>query len=212
MRIAVLAESPADREVVAVLVEAVLRETVDVAHEPVLEVQGWPQVVHALPAVIRHLHYRSTVEGLIVLADSDDAPLEEGDRGSTGSGLRGEPRLSSLQRSIQNTQSSLRSARPQPLRVAVALAVPALEAWLLHGVDNSVGEANWLQARSEGRLPYTRADLKRKVYGSDRPSLHTATRVGLAEAARVAARIDTLAQFFPRGFGRFADELRSWKH
>jgi hypothetical protein len=158
--------------------------------------------------VIKHLHYRSDVDALVVLADSDDAPLEKADETSK---LGGRPRLDDLRECVVTTKAGLRGERPGPLRVAVALAVPALEAWLLHGSYKDVGEAAWFQARSEGRRPYTRAELKQRTYGSQRPGVHDARRIGVEAARSVATRIDTLSQFFPRGFGRFAEEVRSWR-
>ncbi len=72
MKVAILSESPADEAALRVLVEGVLRAPI----EPVqsgLRARGWPNVAQLLPAVIRHLHFNTQADGLVVVVDADDS-------------------------------------------------------------------------------------------------------------------------------------------
>ena len=76
-----------------------------------------------------------------------------------------------------------RQVRPRtslpPLKIALGLAVPAIEAWLLCDVDSHVTEAAWMNGLkdSPGRMPYTKGSLKRQLYGTSHPSLPIETEV-----------------------------------
>ena len=94
---------------------------------------------------------------------------------------------------------------------AVGLAVPAIEAWLLCGRDTSVTEAAWVQGQASGRLPYTRAQLKWKVYGTERPSLPHELRRAVQEVSRHRGDVRRLENDFPHGFGALTRDLRAWK-
>ena len=72
MKLAILSESPADEAAVRVLVEGVLKEPI-VRVEPQLRARGWPNVAQLLPAVIRHLHFNTDADALVVTVDSDDS-------------------------------------------------------------------------------------------------------------------------------------------
>ena len=92
--------------------------------------------------------------------------------------------------------------------VAVGLAVPAIEAWYLCGVDHHVTEATWINARLQGvSPPYSRLSLKEAVYGSTRnPTISKAEEA----ATRLCGTLPLLEQDFPVGFGMFASEVRGW--
>jgi hypothetical protein len=91
----------------------------------------------------------------------------------------------------------------------VGLAVPAVEAWYLCGRDARVTEDAWANGQASGVLPYTRGQLKERIYGTDRPSLDYALRraVGAVEHFRRDTR--RLEHDFP-GFAALARDLRSW--
>jgi hypothetical protein len=75
-----------------------------------------------------------------------------------------------------------------------------------------VSEASWVNERRQNRIPYSRPDLKRRLYGTDRPSLDHETAIVIREANRlVSGQLDVLAQHFPSGFGSFASQLRQWR-
>ena len=70
-------------------------------------------------------------------------------------------------------KGALKETGRQPLRIAVGLAIPCIEAWYRCGIDATVTEANWLVALRERQFPYDNSRLKALVYGSDRVSLAT---------------------------------------
>ena len=84
------------------------------------------------------------------------------------------------------------------------------KAWYRCGEDPHVTEAAWIQARAEGRYPYTRRSLKRDVYGSTRYSQQRAIEKAREAGERLAADLTRLQQDFPSGFGCFAAEVRAW--
>ena len=93
----------------------------------------------------------------------------------------------------------------------MGVAVPAIEAWYLCGRDPQVTEAAWVEGQARGRAPYTRAELKGRVYGTDRPSLPHETRCALDAVRRQGGDLRRLEVDFPNGFGALARDLRSWK-
>ena len=97
-----------------------------------------------------------------------------------------------------------------PFRVAVGVAVPAIEAWLLCGQSADVSEIAWLNALGSPKLPYTKSELKRRVYATERPSLATLWDAGARQATRLAQHLALLEQRFPIGFGTLAREVRAW--
>jgi hypothetical protein len=105
-----------------------------------------------------------------------------------------------------------REGRPA-LKAAIGLAVPAIEAWLLCGVNPHVTEAAWINGLKEmrGRMPYTKAGLKQELYGTAHPSLALETERMTAAASRLAADTSILESLFPFGFGTLAESLRSWR-
>jgi hypothetical protein len=91
----------------------------------------------------------------------------------------------------------------------VGVAVPAVEAWYLCGRDARVTEEAWANGQARGALPYTRGQLKERIYGTDRPSLEYALRRALAEVERFRRDTRRLEHDFP-GFASLARDLRSW--
>jgi hypothetical protein len=92
---------------------------------------------------------------------------------------------------------------------AIGLAVPAAEAWYLCGRDEQVGEAGWNAEREAGRMPYTRRELKLRVYGTERPTLPQAVAQATAAARRHARDLRRLENDFP-GFAVMAEDIRGW--
>jgi hypothetical protein len=88
--------------------------------------------------------------------------------------------------------------------------VPAIEGWYLCGRDESVSESAWLEGQVAGGPPYTRRELKWRVYGTERPGLPLETRCALEDARRHARDTRRLENDFP-GFGSLASDLRNWK-
>src|SRR5262245_2178832 len=72
MKVALLSESPADEAALRVLVTAVLRQSPRFV-APGFRARGWPNVAQLLPAVLRHLHFNTDTDLLVVVVDSDDS-------------------------------------------------------------------------------------------------------------------------------------------
>ena len=90
--------------------------------------------------------------------------------------------------------------------------MPAVEAWYLCGRDDSVSEAVWVKGQAKGTIPYTRRELKWRVYGTERPSLPFETERALTEVRRHRGDFRRLEYDFPIGFGLLAQDLRRWKN
>lgn len=208
MKVALLSESPADEAVLRVLVESVL---VAPPHfvSPGLRARGWPNVAQVLPAVIRHLHFNTDTDALVVSCDADDSVVHTEAHNAPGY-FHPHCRMCQLRGIFRRTTKKLPPAhgRPRVLR-AVGVAVPALEAWLLCGREPAVTEAIWLAGQAAGRTPYSRADLKWRVYGTDRPSLPHEIRCALHELERLKRDPRRLEHDFP-GFAALAEDVREW--
>lgn len=98
----------------------------------------------------------------------------------------------------------------EPLRIAIGLAVPCIEAWYRVGVDPHVTEAAWILALQSRKFPYSCKALKRAVYGTEFCSLAQETLLAAKEASRLAGTLAALESSFPNGFGALFRDLREW--
>jgi hypothetical protein len=173
MKVAYFAESPADQAALTILTEVILgRKTEPVGHAG-LRSRGWNSVVSVLPVVLKELHYHTDADGLVLILDSNGAPphLPEHESGRV---VEPECRLCKLRGIAEATLAQVRPRAHQPrLKIALGLAVPTIEAWLLCGVDSHVTEAAWINGLRDdpGRMPYSKGSLKRQIYGTSHPSL-----------------------------------------
>jgi hypothetical protein len=161
--------------------------------------------------VIRHLHFNTQADGLVVVVDTDDSVVHTPEHDAPGY-FHPRCRLCQLRAVFRQTTKRFPAAqgRSRVLR-CVGVAVPAIEAWYLCGRDPQVTEAAWVEGQARGRAPYTRAELKWRVYGTDRPSLPHETRCALDAVRRQGGDLRRLEVDFPNGFGALARDLRSWK-
>jgi hypothetical protein len=210
MKVALLSESPADEAALRVLVEAALAEPV-VLVQPGLRARGWPNVAQVLPAILRHLHFNTDADGLVVVVDADDTVVHTAEHEAPGY-FHPQCRLCQLRGVFRKTQKRFprRHGRDRVLR-AVGMAVPAIEAWYLCGFDPQVTELAWVEGQARGVPPYTRRELKWRVYGTDRPSLGYEIQQALVSVRRHHGDLRRLETDFPGGFGGMARELRSWR-
>ncbi len=206
MNVALLSESPADEAALRILVTAVIGSSRFVS--PGFRARGWPNVVQLLPAVIRHLHFNTDTDILVVVADSDDSVVH-GEDHERPDYFHPFCRVCQMRAVFRRTTKKLPRVhgRDRVLR-GVGVAVPAIEGWYLCGRDASVSEAAWVAGQANGRPPYSRAELKGRVYGTDRPSLPHEIRCALQEAARHHADLRRLEFDFP-GFAVLARDLRA---
>ena len=206
MKIGYYCESPVDRAALAVFKEGILGEK----PEPIsmdLEARGVTGVFRALVGVFVGVHYASDAEGLVVVVDSDDTEVHAAAHDKLEGGEQ-RCRFCQIRKIIEQAKRRLKPRQGQPeLKVAIGLAVPAIEAWYLVGNKNHpVGEAAFATA---GQPPLNRKHLKKVVYGTERPSLELATQCAASAARRI--NINAIETAFPVGFGLMAKEMRSWK-
>ena len=209
LRVALLGESLVDESAMSILVEAALGAPFERV-QPNLRARGWPSVLQVLPAIARHLHFNTDADGLVVLVDADDSEPHTAAHEAPGY-FHPRCRLCQLRATFRRATKNLPPARGRErvLRAA-GLAVPAAEAWYLCGLDEQVGEASWVAERAAGRLPYTRRELKFRVYGTERPTLPQAVAHATEAARRHARDLRRLENDFP-GFAAMAEDLRGWQ-
>jgi len=207
MKVALLSESPADETALRVLVAAVLKQQSGFV-APGFRARGWPNVVQLMPAVLRHLHFNTDTDLLVVVVDSDDSVVHTADHDAPGY-FHPHCRMCQLRAVYRQTTKRLPRAhgRDRVIR-AVGVAVPAVEAWYLCGRDDAVSEAAWIVGQEIGRAPYSRAELKWRVYGTDRPSLPHETVCAVRDAERHRHDTRRLENDFP-GFAALAADLRA---
>lgn len=210
MKLAVLSESPADEAAVRVLTDAILGRATEPVATTRLRTRGWPAVRDVLQAVVSHLHYRTDAEGLVVVVDSDDSPVHEPSHETAGAPMA-DCRLCELRTAIVAVRARLNPIPGRPtLKVAVGLAVPALEAWLLAGTDVHVTERVWSRSLTQPTRPYTRRELKRRCYGAEPVSLAVETQRMVEMATALAADLSPLKTRFPNGFGALFNVISGW--
>ena len=211
MKVAYFAESSADAAALTILTEAILgRQTEPVGHGG-LRRRGWYAVPKVLRAVLLELHYHTDAEGFVLIVDSDGTPPHASTHEQKPDL---ECRLCQLHRIADETfrHATPRTGRP-PLKIAFGLAVPAIEAWLLCGVDSHVTEAAWANGLKDerGRMPYTKKGLKRQLYGTSHPSLAIETEAMKEAATRLSKDLTLIERLFPDGFGTLLKSLRAWE-
>ena len=206
MKVGFYCESPADRAALEIFTQQILGEPL----EPInmdLEAHSVPAFFKTLDGVFRGVHYNSDAEGLVVVVDNDDAevhaPAHEAPEGS-----KEQCRFCQIRKILSQAQRQLKARQGRlELKIAIGVPVPAIEAWYLAGKNHQVGEAAW----NAGQRPFSRRQLKKLVYGTDRPSLELETRIAVEEAQRIAADRKAIETAFPVGFGLMAQAIRSWK-
>jgi hypothetical protein len=209
MKIAFYCESPVDQAAMAVFAEGIL----GAPPEPInmdLEAHSVPGFFSALDGVFRGIHYNSDAEGLVIVVDCDTTELHESAH-DTAADAADKCRLCKVRKTIARARSQLKTRQGRPeLKVAIGVAVPAIEAWYLVGKNHQVGEAAWRVGMAGSRAPFKTAQLKQEVYGTDRPSLERATECAVSEARRVIGDLSAVEVAFPVGFRLMAQEMRSW--
>ncbi len=210
MKVALLSESPADEAALHLVVEGVLGHAVELAQPP-LRARGWPSVAQVLPVILRHLHFNTDAAGIVVVVDSDDTVVHTEAHERPGYFHPG-CRLCELRAIVRQTLKHLPPAHGRArLLSAVGLAVPAVEAWYLCGREDGVTEAQWLTGQEKGATPFTRKELKQRVYGTIHPSLPLETRRAREEIGRHGGDFRRLEFEFPGGFGSLVTALRRWR-
>ena len=211
MKVAILSESSADEAAIRIFVEGLLARSTEPVEFKGLRSRGWPSVRNLLGAIYKDLWYRTDADALVVVADSDEATIHHPSHAEPATGPR-PCRLCELQQVERRVRGDLRPVAGRgPLRIAIGIATPAIEAWYAVGLDPHVNEPTWVQALASRQFPYTKASLKELVYGTERPSLQLETERATEAARRLTSSLNEVIERFPMGFGPLAQEIRSWR-
>jgi hypothetical protein len=209
MKIGFYCESSADQAAMAVFIEGLI----GAPPEPInidLSAHGVESVFGALDGVFRGVHYNSDAEGFVVVVDCDDTEMHAPEHEKAGGAVE-RCRLCRARQIITQAQAQLKPVRGKaPLKVAIGLAVPTIEAWYLAGENHEVGEAAWRVGLAARKVPIDKRQLKRLVYGTDHPSIERETEIAIREARRIITNMTVIETAFPAGFGMMAKEIRSW--
>jgi hypothetical protein len=211
MRVAVLAESDADARALYTLASAVLAVPMERTLPEWDPPEGWPNLLGVIPVALRACYLNNLADGVICAADSDDDPIHVNEDEHVG-GTSDRCRFCRIEKLISLTigSAALRAGR-KPLRTAIAIASPAIEAWYLFGREPHAKEDTWIESlkRNEPSRPF-RLRLKKKVYDTERVGRNKKFRRAIEEAERLKADVRGLEAAFPNGFGAFARQLRTW--
>jgi hypothetical protein len=210
MRIAVVSEYTADEAALKILVDAVLGIETDLVSPRKWRPRGWSHVLGLIPTIIKDLHYSSDAEGFVIVVDSDETFVHSRSHEVSAIEER-QCRLCQLRRIVMKELQDLSTVSTKsPLKYALGLAVPAIEAWYRCGLDPHVTEAEWARKLQGERLTYNKLSLKQSAYGSDRISTFDRTELAKEAARRVAADLEQLERHFPNGFGSLLSDLLKW--
>jgi hypothetical protein len=209
MRVAVFSESAIDDQIGMRLVEGIYGKSLVREELQGLRVRGVNALFRTLESVVKRLHYRSFADALVVIADSDNCDVHD----ATHDGSQQRCRHCRLEREISRIKRELRrvEGRP-PFEIALVVATPSIEAWLVDGGSNCRSETAWRQARSRGVDAVSEIkQMKELAYGSTglRNSPIRLAR-GLEHVEQLLERIDVVRAAFPDSFGRFVEAVRSW--
>jgi len=209
MKIAIVSESPADEAAIKILIDVIIgseSELTTIRIRP----NVWTKVFDLLPNIVNFLHYGTDVEALVVVVDSDDSPIHQNSH-EAAQAVNLDCRLCTLRDTVRIALGRVRDMpNRRALKTALGLAVPAIEAWYVCGLDPHVNEATWSRKLLGEIITYNRQSLKLQVYGSLRPSLQTETNAAVAAAKRLVGDIELLERLFPAGFGCLLLDVRSW--
>jgi hypothetical protein len=213
MKVAILSESPADEAAIRILVDGVLAKQTQPIVLSALRVRppGINGVFRILPSVLQELHYNwRDAEALVVVVDTDYSPVHQVFHEQPG-GLDEKCRLCKLRQIVAQVQATFRPGAGRfPIKTALGVAIPTIEAWYRCGLDPHVSEAAWIAGLQSGSFPYTTVSLKQAVYGRRKPSLSLGTLRATEEAQRLAQDLRLLDNLFQTGFGSLARDLRKW--
>ena len=71
MKVAILSESPADEAAIRILIDGIIGGPTQPADMPPIRTRGVSGVFTILPTVLKHLHYRTDADALVIVVDSD---------------------------------------------------------------------------------------------------------------------------------------------
>lgn len=214
MKIGIFSESPSDEAVLKILVEGIIGEEIEVVPYPNRLQSRGSGVRRDVPIVLRGVYYNTEAEFLIIVRDSDDTPVHKKEHDEPNNKEAENCRYCELRKVVKSALENLTpTQRKENFKVAVGVAVSAIEAWLLCGVNPHASEATWInrQVEKDFSTYNDRKRLKVELYGSEIASSKIMIERSTESAERLAANIEQLEILFPEGFGNMANEIRSWK-
>lgn len=188
---AILGEGPGDVYFLGQLIRFLSRQPVELE---LYTAAGWPRMKGLIqPTLRKAFHGGSNM--VVIGLDVDDS-----DWNSARSTFE---RQLEVKREIESALARL------PFNVLVAAAVPSREAWLDFLTGGPSSEASWQQRdrRRPGKL--LRRELKKKVYGSERPDRATEMTVIEEAILQLPNRCQDLHRHFPGGLGPLFDYFSS---
>lgn len=210
MKVAIVSESPADEAAVRILVNGVLGRQIQSVSFSSRRAPGISGVFNVLPVLLKELYYHTDTDGIVVVVDGDHSPIHVDGHDQPGQVVE-QCRLCRLRQIVNRARSGLRYVSGRfPLKVALGVAVPTIEAWYQCGIDAHVNEASWRMALQSRSYLYTTKSLKQSVYGMNRLPLTLETQRAVEEAQRLSQNLSLLETHFPTGFGALMQNLRSW--
>jgi len=212
MKIAFFSESTADESALRILVAGILDEEIEETDLPNrLQYRSSSHLDRDLPSVINGVYYNSNADAFIVASDSDNTPVHIAQHENEE---HEKCRLCNLRKAVETSLIRLKEvAGREMLKVAIGVPVPAIEAWYLIGKNPHVSEFTWIRKQNGENITYDRMRLKEQVYGTIRPSLQLETERAIEESERIVKNnlLKNLEESFPYGYGKYADEIKSWK-
>lgn len=184
MKLAFCSEDRTDTQVLHALAQRCVSRPIELAQNDIVLPRqgGWQKAVQLAPVVARAV-FNSDAHGAVFVVDADGSPTHESHDGVANS----ECRHCELLRvaDVANVQRWPRPGLP-PLQFVFAVPVQILETWLLLSANRFPHQR---QPSTYGSSTTERRDLKRALYGSDRPNrtLMLETALPIAQAADVAA-------------------------
>lgn len=209
MNVAIFTESPIDDAVLRVFTDHLLGTSTSPTSLPRLASRGWPAMKRDLPAIIRAVHYQSLAEAVVVCADANGREVHAPEH-------VGQPTSACRHCELQSEASRTLDRLPatqlwHPLKVAITVPCPSIEAWLLCGRERDCTEAAWKQRREAKNAFSEIKRLKKLLYGSEAPHSH---RLAIENATRrgteLLSDLGHLEWAFPNSFGVFAATVRGW--
>jgi hypothetical protein len=208
MNVAVFSESPIDEAVLRIFIDGTLGIQTSSAELFKLRARGWPTILKNIGPVLRHLHYRSLAELLVIVADSNNHELHSAAHHPTP---HQNCRHCLLESAAAKASQSLQSIQPwHPIKFAIAVPCPSIEAWLLSVDNRECTEAGWSQRRKDGaNSVHEIRQLKKQLYGDETPhSFEQSLDIACERAKRLIPHIDAVARAFPNSFGSLIAAIR----
>ncbi|NOX56620.1 MAG: hypothetical protein GXP27_19685 [Planctomycetes bacterium] len=221
MKVAVLSESGVDEAIVAEIVRAILPDPIECV-DLALRTRGIQYLLaSAFVSRAKFCAFKPDIHGLVCVVDADLKQSHSESQSCWSPCLasiedfracHSECRLCNLRRQWVETRLAERRTedRLPVLRIAMGLAVPSIETWLLAGTSDGVDETTWNGLNDREKQSY-RDRVKRIVFG-DLKGFDRRREIAQERIVHVIGTlgIDGLGRLFPDGLGALRNDLEAW--